>query len=52
MGLATSTGSTLITGAIGDVGVAMLTILTAILGVAVGYLIFKFGWRRVKGVVR
>jgi len=51
MPLATSTATTLITGAITDTGAAMLTILGVMLGVAVGYLIFKFGWRRTKQAV-
>jgi len=48
MELATSSATTLVTGGISDVGIAMLAILTAMLGVAIGYLVFKFGWRRVK----
>jgi len=41
----------LITSSVSDVGTAMLTILGAVLIVGVGYLVFKFGWRKVKGAV-
>lgn len=33
-------------------GGAVLVILGALLGIAVAYLVFKFGWRKVKGSVR
>jgi len=48
-----ATGTTaLITTGFASVGTAMLAILGVFLGIAVAYLIFKFGWRRTKGVVR
>jgi len=50
--MSTSTATSLITGAVTDVGTAMLAVLTAVLVVAVGYLVFKFGWRKTKGAVR
>jgi len=52
MHMSTTSATTLITGSVTDVGTAMLAILGAILIVGVGYLVFKFGWKRVKGVVR
>jgi len=33
-------------------GGAILTILTAVIGIGVAYLIFRFGWRKVKGSTR
>jgi len=42
----------LITGAFTDYGTAVLAILGAVLGIGLGYLVFKFGWRKVKGSVR
>jgi len=50
--MSTSTATDLITGSITDVGTAMLAILGAVLVVGVGYLVFKFGWRKTKGAVR
>jgi len=46
----TSTSSTaIITGALTDYGTALLVILTAVIGIGVAYLVYRFGWRRVKG---
>lgn len=33
-------------------GGAVLVILTAVIGVGVAYLVFRFGWRKVKGSLR
>lgn len=33
-------------------GGALVTILTAVIGIGVAYLIFRFGWRKVKGSTR
>jgi uncharacterized membrane protein YgaE (UPF0421/DUF939 family) len=41
--------SGIITSALGDYGTALVTILTAVIGIGVAYLIFRFGWRKVKG---
>jgi len=41
-------GTALIATGFTDFGVAMLVILAAFLGIAIGYLAFKFGWRRIK----
>ena len=40
-----STADALIISNIGSIGIAMLYVLTAVLGVALGYLAFKFGYR-------
>lgn len=40
---------TLITDTVGDYGAQLLIILTAIIGIGVAYLVFRFGWRKVKG---
>jgi len=42
----------LITGAFTDYGASVLVILGAVLGIGVAYLVFKFGWRKVRGSVR
>jgi len=42
----------LITGALSTFGGAVLVIITAVLGIGVAYLIFRFGWRKVKGSTR
>lgn len=42
----------LVSGAFTSLGTAMLTILGLVLGIGVAYLVFKFGWRKVKGSVR
>jgi len=39
----------LIIDAIGDFGTEMLVVLAAVIGVGVGFLIYKIGWRKVKG---
>jgi len=47
-------GSTtvLITDNVNDFGVAVLTIITATIGLGLAYLVFRFGWRKVKGSLR
>jgi len=35
-----------------DFGVAVLAIIGAVIGIGLAYLIFKFGWRKVKGSLR
>jgi len=50
--MSTSTALALITGAAVDFGTAVLAILGAVLTIGVGYLVFRFGWRKVKGSVR
>jgi hypothetical protein len=42
----------LITGALTDFGGAVLVILTAVLVIGVGYLVFRFGWSKVKSSLR
>lgn len=47
--MSTSTALALITGAITDFGTALLAILGAVITIGVGVLVFKVGWRKVKG---
>jgi len=42
----------LITTAIGDFGTTALVVLTAIIAVGVGLLVFRWGWRKIRGVAR
>jgi len=44
--------STLITDTLADYGTALVLILTAVIGIGVAYLVFRFGWRKVKGSTR
>jgi len=41
----------LITTFVGQVGVGVITVLTVVLGLAVAYMIFKFGWRKLRGAI-
>jgi len=50
--MSTSSALSLITGAFTDFGTALLTILGAVLTIGVGYLVFRVGWRKVKGSLR
>jgi len=47
--MSTTTALALITGAAGDFGTALLAILGAVITIGVGVLVFKVGWRKVKG---
>jgi len=47
-----SSTQALITSGLTDFGTSVLAILTAVIGVGVAYLIFRFGWRKVKGSLR
>lgn len=47
--MSTSTITTLITGSITDFGTAALTILTAVIAIGVAFLVFRWGWKKVKG---
>jgi uncharacterized membrane protein len=44
--------TTLITSTAGDLGGGVLGILGIVLGIAVAYFLFKFGWRKLKGSIR
>jgi len=50
--MSTTSALALITGAFTDYGTAVLTILGAVITIGLGYLVFRFGWRKVKGSVR
>jgi hypothetical protein len=45
--ISSSTALTLITGGFTDFGTAVLAILGLVLGIGVGYLIFKWGWNKI-----
>jgi len=42
----------LITGAFSDFGTAVIAILTLVIGMGLAYLVFRFGWKKVKGSLR
>jgi len=42
----------LVIGTLTDFGGAVLVILTAVIGIGLAYLVFRFGWRKVKGSLR
>jgi len=50
--MSTSSATSLITGAVTDFGTAVLTIVTATLVVGLGYLVYRFGWKKTKGALR
>lgn len=47
--MATSSALALITGAATDFGTALLAILGAVITIGIGMLVFRVGWRKVKG---
>jgi len=47
-----SAAQTLITTNVTSFGAAALVVLTAIIAVAVGLLVFRWGWRKITGVAR
>jgi len=50
--MSTSTALALVQGGFTDFGVAVLAVLGSLLTIAIGYLVFKFGWRKIRGSVR
>jgi len=50
--MTTASTTEIITGAFTTYGGAVLTILTAVIGIGLAYLVFKFGWRKIRGAVR
>jgi len=50
--MSSSSATSLITSTISDFGGAVLTIVTAALVLGLGYLVFKFGWRKTKGALK
>lgn len=42
----------LVTTAVTDYGASVLVILGAVIGIGVAYLVFRFGWGRVKSALR
>jgi len=49
MGAASTTA--IITGVISDFGPEAVTILTAVIGIGIALLVFRWGWRKVRGAV-
>jgi len=47
-----SATESLVTGTLTTFGAAVLVIITAVIGVGVVYLVYRFGWRKVKGSLR
>jgi len=43
-----STAETLVTGTLTTFGSSVLVILTAVIGIGVAYLIFRFGWYKIQ----
>jgi len=43
---------TLITDTLTDFGASVLVILTAVIGLAIAYVAFRFGWNKVRGSIR
>jgi len=41
--------TSLVTDTLTSYGTALLAILGAVIGIGVAYLVFRFGWRKVKG---
>jgi len=50
MPISTTTATELITDNVTNFGVAALAVLTAIIAIAVGLLVFRWGWRKIRGV--
>jgi len=46
--MSTSTALAAVTSSLTDFGTAVLTIITAVLVIGVGYLVYRVGWRHVK----
>ncbi len=42
----------LVIATLGTFGTSVLVILTAVIGIGVAFLVFRFGWRKVKGSLR
>ena len=50
--MSASSTTALITSSLTDFGTQVVTILTAVIAVGVAYLVFRFGWKKVKGSLR
>jgi len=50
--MTTTAVETLITSSLSDYGATALVVLTAVIGVGVAYLAFRFGWAKIKGSLR
>jgi len=43
---------TLATSTLSDFGDEVILVLTAVIGIAIAYFLFKFAWRKIQGSVR
>jgi len=50
--MSATTTTALITGTVADYGVALIAILTAVIGIGLAMLVFRFGWSKVKRSTR
>ncbi len=50
--MSSTTAEALVTTTLTTFGASAIVILTAVIGVGVAFLIFRFGWRKVKGSMR
>jgi len=44
--------TTLITGAFTSLGTSVLTVLGSIIAIGLGLLLFRFGWKKIRGSVK
>lgn len=47
--MSTTSVTALVTGAIADFGTSALAVLTAVIGIGLAFLVFRWGWKKVKG---
>jgi len=47
-----SATESLVTSTLSTFGASVLVIITATIGIGLAYLVFRFGWRKVKGSLR
>jgi len=50
--MSASTTQALITGGLTDFGTSVVAVLTAVLVIGIGYLVFRFGWSKIKSSLR
>jgi len=46
-----SSSTELVNTFVGQAGVGVLAVLTTTIGLAVAYMVFKFGWRKLRGAI-
>jgi len=50
--MTTTAISSLATSTLSSFGSSVLTVLTAVIGIAIAYFLFRFAWRKIKGSVK